>query len=132
MAPHIDGLLAGLRNLPWPEDKPRKVLVFTMHAESTRDISAGLARAGVAHCVLRGSRAQKDEAVRALREDCGVMLVTAPKDCGGIHLPFVSHVVFYHRVVDRNVEAQVAARGQRLGREHNLEVVSILYETEAA
>jgi hypothetical protein len=45
-------------------------------------------------------------------------------------MPFVSDIVFYHRVVDANVEAQVAARGQRLGRAHNLTVTTIVNESE--
>jgi hypothetical protein len=129
--PYIDGILEGRRDAPWPADKPWRLLVFTMHAESTGLLHCALESFGIPHSVLRGTRAQKDEAVRRLREEVGLMLITEPKDCGGLNLPFVSHVVFYHRVLDRNVEAQVAARGQRLGREHNLEIVSILNEAEA-
>ena len=131
MAPYVEGLLDGRRDAPWPAGQPWKVLVFTVHPETTALIGAALGAAGVPFCVLRGSRAQKDEAVRRLREEVGVMLVTSPKDSGGLHLPFLSHVVFYHRVLDRNVEAQVAARGQRLGRTHNLEVVTLVNEAEA-
>lgn len=132
--PYVGGLLDGRRDAPWPAARPRKILVFTMYPESTRAIEAGFARFGVAHGVLRGARAAKDEAVRAFREAAGAaaLLVSAPKDCGGLHLPFVSHVYFYHEVVDKNVRDQVAARGQRLGREHNLEIVTCLNEAEAA
>ena len=129
--PYVAGLLAGRRNSAWPPGKPKKFLVFTVHAESTRLLHDTLTRFAVPHCVLSGTRAQKDEAVRCIREDVGIMLVTAPKDCGGLNLPFLSHIVFYHRILDRNVEAQVAARGQRLGREHNLEVLTIVNEAEA-
>ncbi len=130
-APYVEGLLHGRRNIPWPAEKQKKFLVFTMHAESTHLIAATLARLQIPYCVLRGTRTQKDEAVRLLREEVNIMLVTAPKDCGGLNLPFLSHVVFYHRILDRNVEAQVAARGQRLGREHNLEILTIINEAEA-
>lgn len=129
--PYVEGLLEGRRDQPWPPGKPHKFLVFTMHSESTRLVERACVELGVRACVLRGCRAQKDEAVRALHEDVNVMLVTSAKDCGGLNLPILSHIVFYHRVLDRNVEAQVAARGQRLGREGNLEVVTLVNEAEA-
>ena len=129
--PYVEGLLEGRRDQPWPPGKPHKFLVFTMHSESTRLVERACADLEIRACVLRGCRAQKDEAVRALHEDVDVMLVTAAKDCGGLNLPILSHIVFYHRVLDRNVEAQVAARGQRLGREGNLEVVTLVNEAEA-
>ena len=128
---YVEGLLDGRRDTPWPPGKAHKFVVFTMHPESTALISEACRSFGVPHCRLAGCRAQKDEAVRALREDVDVMLVTSAKDCSGLNIPFASHVVFYHRVIDRNIEAQVAARGQRLGREGNLEIVTLLNEAEA-
>jgi hypothetical protein len=129
--PYVAGLLDGRRDAPWPAARPRKYLVFTMHAESTAEIRNCLAASGVPHCTLRGTRAQKDAVVAEFRAAARVMLVTSAGDCGGINLPFISHVVFYHLILDKNVEAQVAARGQRLGREHNLEVVTLVNEAEA-
>ena len=129
--PYIEGLLDGRRNIPWPADKPRKILIFTMHFESTTLIASKLEHFKIPFCILRGTRVQKDEAVELLRTSVNVMLVTAPKDCGGLNLPFLSHIVFYHRMLDRNVEAQVAARGQRLGREGNLEIITLINEAEA-
>lgn len=129
-APYVKGILDGRRDSPWPATKPHKFLVFTMYGESTARLHNVLTQFGINHCILRGTRAQKDEAVRSLREDVNVMLVTAAKDCGGLNLPFLSHVVMYHRVLDHNVETQVTARGQRLGREHNYEIVTLLNEAE--
>ena len=87
--------------------------------------------AGITWCDLRGTRVHKDEAIAKFRAGTvAVMLATAAKDCAGLDLPFVTRVVLYHGVLDRNVEAQVVARGQRLGRAHNLEIVKLLYESE--
>lgn len=128
--PYVTGLLAGAQDAPWPADQPRRILVFAVYPETTALLARALTQAQVPYCMLRGTRAQKDEAVRRLREEVSVMLVTAAGDCGGLHLPFLSHVVFYHRVLDTNVEAQVAARGQRLGRTHSLEIVTFVNEGE--
>ena len=133
VAPFVRGLLTGLRSVPLADGEPRRVLVFTMHAESTRLIEFALGVAQVPFGVLRGARAQKDAAVEALREAPagGVLLVTSAKDCAGIHMPWLTHIVFYHRVHDAHVEAQVAARGQRLGRTQDLSIVLIANEGEA-
>jgi hypothetical protein len=130
--PYVTGLLDGRRDAPWPAGRPWKILVFAVIPETYAQLKVALDQRGIRHCSLRGTRAQKDEAVRVLRDDpaVGVMLVASPKDCGGLDLPFLSHVVFYHRVMDRNVEAQVAARGQRLGRTHNLQIVTLINEGE--
>jgi len=130
--PFIHGLLAGARSAPLPAAAPRRVLVFAMHPETTRQIEFAFGVSGIAYGVLRGGRAQKDAAVEALRAAPagGVLLVTAAKDCAGIHMPWLTHIVFYHRVADRHIEAQVAARGQRLGRTHDLSVVLIANEGE--
>lgn len=128
--PFVRGLLAGRAVVPWPATSPRKILVFTMYAESTERIRVELERAAVPHVVLRGTRANRDAAVATLRGPATVMLVTSANDCAGLHLPFLSHVVLFHRVRDTAVEQQVAARGQRLGRTANLEIVSIVNEVE--
>jgi hypothetical protein len=130
VAPYVHGMLEGRRDSPWPAALPKKYIVFTMHPESTRNLQRALDAAGIRYVNLRGSRDNKDQAVAALRGDVHVLLVTAAKDCAGLNLPFASTCVFYHRVLDRNVETQVAARGQRLGRLHNYEVVAIHNEAE--
>jgi hypothetical protein len=128
---HIAGLLEGRLDSPWPPAAPRKLLVFTMHAETAEHLHRALAQEGVPHARLRGTRAQKDDAIRRLRDgDCAVLLVATAAECGGLDLPFLSHVVFYHAVTDPDVVLQVAARGQRLGRKHNLEVVFLANEAE--
>jgi superfamily II DNA/RNA helicase len=130
----VHGLLEGRRNVPRPPGAPLRVLVFTMHPETTRALAAALAEAGLPHAALAGTRARRDEAVAALRGAPPggpfLLLVTAARDCAGLDLPELTHVVFFHRVVDRSVETQVAARGQRPGRAVNLEVVALLNEDE--
>ena len=132
VAAFVHGLLSGPRSVPLPADAPRYILVFAMHPESTRLIEFALELARIPYGVLRGARAQKDAAIESLRSAPagGVLLVTAAKDCAGIHMPWLTHIVFYHRVADPHVEAQVTARGQRLGRTHDLEVVVIANEGE--
>jgi len=129
--PYVAGLLDGRKDTPWPENKRRKYLVFTMHPESTRMVSRALDKFAITHCVLRGTRAQKDAVVQEIQHsNTNIILVSSPKDCGGLNMPFLSNIIFYHRVISAAVEAQVAGRGQRLGRTHNMEIMTLLNESE--
>jgi len=129
--PFINGLLEGNLNKNWPHNKQKKYLIFTMHSESTTYLHKKLTSYNIPHCILRGTRTQKDEIIQQVKKDINIILVTAAKDCGGINMPFLSHIIFYHHVVDPNVELQVAGRGQRQGREYNLEIVKLLNESES-
>jgi hypothetical protein len=129
--PYVAGLLDGRKDTPWPENKQRKYLIFTMHPESTRMVSRALDKFSIPHCILRGTRAQKDAVVREIQHgNTNIILVSSPKDCGGLNMPFLSNIIFYHRVISAAVEAQVAGRGQRLGRTHNMEIMTLLNEAE--
>jgi len=132
--PFIFGLLTSHRNIPRPPTAPVKILIFAMHHETTNTIAEQLTRLGIKYCEPVGQRRSKngkDAQVAAFRDNIPVMLVTSADQCSGLHLPCISHVIFYHRVVDPNIEAQVAGRGQRIGREFNLQVISLLNESEA-
>lgn len=128
----IQKLLDGKKDIPWPEDKQKKILIFTMYTESTHSIKEKLQQHRIKYCQLAGTKSQRDEAVQLLKTspDVHVILVTSPKDCAGINFPFISHIVLYHVIIDPHVESQIIARGQRLGREYNLEVVSFLNKEE--
>jgi ERCC4-related helicase len=101
-----------------------------MFPESTRKIAAELDKKQIRYCVMQGTRTQRDVCVRQFRGDVNVMLLTSAQNCAGLNLPFVSHIIFYHKLIDLDVEAQVAARGQRGTRDHNLEVIFLLNQAE--
>ena len=126
----IEKLLIGKRDIPKPGEVERKILIFTMFSESTQLIYDQLTILGISAVVLRGTRDQKDESIRRFMDDINVLIVTSTHDCSGLNMPFISHIVYYHKVIDPNVEAQIAARGQRLDRKYNLEIVSLLNQDE--
>lgn len=134
--PYIKNLLSGVMSKPWPAEEPKKILIFTMYTETTNMISDVLTRIKVPYSILQGTRLQKDTAVEFVRETweaepVKVILVTSANNCAGLNMPFLSHVIFYHHIADSCIEAQVAGRGQRLGRSYNLEVIKLLNEGEA-
>ncbi len=130
--PIVKGLLEGEKRIPPPANAARKVLVFAVHGESTRLISAALTHVGIRHVVLRGTRQQKDHTLEQFRGEVNVMVVTAARDCAGLDLPFVSIVVLYHHIRDENIRIQVVGRAQRVNRTHSLELVALLNQVEEA
>lgn len=130
--PFVTGLLEGRVEKPMPPGHAHKYLIFTMHAESTRAIAAGLGRMGIPFLHLSGTRQKKDEAVRTFKaaEGANIMIATSSRDCAGLHLPEVTRLVLYHRHVDNNIAEQAVGRAQRVGREYSLEVIELMNEGE--
>lgn len=127
--PYIFGLLDGRKKLPWPKNKTKKMLIFSAHVNF---LSRELTSRAIKHKKLQGTISQKDNAIDMIKNttDYNILLVSTPTECSGLHLPFLSHIILYHNILDKNVEAQVVARGQRIGREYNLEVVSFINQAE--
>ncbi len=133
-APYVANLLVGPEAVP-RTDQPRRILVFTTTPGASRAVDTALRRAGIPVRGLGGPRSHKEAAVAWLAERCPetrVIVVTAAKDCGGLHMPFLTDVIYYHRVADRNVQTQVAARGQRPGRECSIRITVIANSEEVA
>ena len=111
-----------------------RVLIYARHAETMRLLERELAILGVMTAPLRGTRAQRDVAVATFKNVAGraprVLLVADARDCAGLHLPEISHVVFFHRVEDAAVRAQVVGRAARPGRTRDLIAYELLDEFE--
>ena len=127
--PYISGLLLGVQDIPNPGIN--KFLIFSLLTETTHLLSKELTDRNIVHNILNGTISQKKKIISEFEfSHSNILLVTATNDCAGLHLPFVSHIIFYHKIIDPNIESQIAARGQRLGRTFNLEIISLLYEME--
>lgn len=123
--------------VPLAPDAPRRVLIFSQHTESTRRIKEALKGCGLPCAVLggvgRGQRLMKDRAITAFRtsqEPLEVLIITASKDCPGIHLPECTDQIFFHRNGSPEVAAQLAGRGQRYGRTASMRIHNLLYVYE--
>jgi len=129
--PFIDNLLTGTAHGDPPPARDQKMIVGTIYSESTRVVSKLLADFAIPFRVLGGTSVQKARIIDEFRRGVfRILIVTATKDCGGMHMPFVSHVVFYHRVKDPTIMYQLAGRAQRLGRTHELTVTEISFTYE--
>ena len=125
-------LLEGKKNSPWPKDLPPKFLIYAAHTETTLRISKMFKEYNIGHVLLKGMRTQRENAISQFENKPSVraMIATTAKDSSGLHLPFVSHVVFYHHICDKSFLKQASGRAQRLGREYNAEIVCLLDEEE--
>jgi hypothetical protein len=127
----IEGLVAGVRSARRPIGTPVRAVVYAGYDESLSAIEKALTKAGIAFRTLRGTCKARAAAVAAVRDgEAAVLLVATPENCAGLHMPFLTHVIFYHVVFNKNVCVQVASRGARVGREFNLEVVTIMSASE--
>jgi SNF2 family DNA or RNA helicase len=129
---NVDKLLQCHKNLPWPINMPKKYMIYTNLKESGKKIEAELDKQKIPYVVLRGSRTQRDDIIKTFQNDqINVLLASTPGNCSGIHLPYISHIIIYHKIVDKMVEAQVIARGQRCDRKYNLSVITLLNNDES-
>lgn len=126
--PVISGLLVGKIDIP--HTGRNKYLIFSLLTETTHFLHSELSKHNIEHLVLQGNKTQKNNIIESFKNNIDILLITATNDCAGLHLPFVSHIIFYHKIIDHNIESQIAARGQRLGRTANLEIIYLLYQYE--
>jgi len=126
-----DRLLFGDRDAPPPKEMKKRYMIFCMYPESENEIILKLKSINIPFAILKGTREERDKAVDDIRRGTvNVLLITSVKNCGGIHLPFLTHIIMYHYIIDDDIRAQTVARGQRVGREYNLEIITILNEAE--
>lgn len=131
--PPVGGIMTGVRSVQRPPEAPRRVLVYARTNESMLKITAALTASSVPFEMLRGTRAAKGKTCEKFRNSTSplhVMLVATPENCGGLHMPYVTDIVLFHRMQNEAAETQVIGRGQRMGREYNLSVCYLLYEHE--
>ena len=130
VGPYISGLLDGKTNRPHPVGAKHKYLIFAVYAETTRLISRALAHFNIDHKVLGGTRKEKESCLQAFRGECDIMIITAARDCAGMHIPYATRTVIYHNIADKAILTQLGGRAQRVDRVYNLEFITILEEQE--
>jgi uncharacterized DUF497 family protein len=71
-----------------------------------------------------------DETVRKFKTYGSVLLINSQQHCAGLNLQMATDVAFTHKIIDENVESQVAGRAQRIGRTCNLNIHYLFYQNE--
>jgi len=128
---NIKHLLEGIVDIPQKPNRKTKVIIFAGFTETLQLVENSLIDFKVPFLRLAGTSKEMNDTVKLFRTgNHKVLTVNSQQICSGLDLQFCSAIVFYHKIMDENVEAQVAARGQRVGREDNLDLYFLAYKNE--
>lgn len=132
----IDKILVGANDLPEPQANDIKALIFANFSETLDNLQKRLDKEKLTYLRLQGTPAQINNIVRRYKltrdhpEAVNVLLINASEYCAGLNLQNTTDLIFTHKVLDRNVEAQIVGRAVRVGRTKNLNVHYVLYHNE--
>jgi hypothetical protein len=129
-SPKIDNLLSGKISIPQPDNITKKILVFSNYEETLENIKSCLDDFKVKWSKLYGSFSQMYDIVEKFKTEGTVLLINSSHNCAGLNIQFATDMVFFHKIIDKNIESQVAGRGQRIGRTSNLNIHYLLYVNE--
>lgn len=109
-----------------------KVLCFTDHDSSINTVKIRLTEEKIPWLSLSGSVDQISKTVRQFAAYHGniILLVNAASYCAGLNLQFVTHIVYFHKMNNIQIEEQIAGRGQRIGRTSTLKIIYLKYLSE--
>jgi SNF2 family DNA or RNA helicase len=130
----IGKILVGSNDLP--EATEIKALVFANFNETLTNLQERLDKEGITYLRLQGTPNQINQIVRRYKltpdhpEAVNVLLINGAEYCAGLNLQNTTDLIFTHKVLDTNVEAQIVGRAVRVGRTKNLNVHYVLYHNE--
>lgn len=126
----IHNLMGGKKTLPSQEIK--KVLVFSNFNETLKKMAARLKKDEIKFWYLKGSNREISNISAEFEKYKGscALLINSVTHCAGRNFQMCTDLVFMHVIHDKNIESQVAGRGQRLGRTSTLNIRYLLYENE--
>jgi hypothetical protein len=132
----IPSLLVGNNDKGEPTLEERKVLIFASFPETLTNLKAKLHKHKINYAALHGTAKQISETVERYflpisnERSIQVLLINGSKYCAGLNLQNTTDLVFTHKVMDQNVETQIAGRAARYGRVRNLNIHYVLYQNE--
>ena len=127
---NIKNLLPGTTNIPQGENIKRKVLVFASFDETLNVIEEFFVAQNITYLRLCGTAKQISDTVKNFHTYGSVLLVNSQHYCAGLNLHFATDLVFYHKIINENIESQVAGRIQRIGRTVNGRIHYLCYRNE--
>lgn len=128
----IDHLLDGVKDMPRSPEMKRKLLVFANYSETLNLIENFLTEYGIEFLRLHGTAQEKADIISKFRESTAtILLINSQQQCAGMNLEFATDIVYFHKIIDQNIESQVAGRAQRIGRTCNLMIHYLAYTNES-
>lgn len=111
-----------------PLTEKKKIIVFANYCETLSIVRNQLPNMSM---TLQGTARQMHLQLQEFKNNnIPILLINSQKHCAGINIQFASDLVFFHKIIDPALEAQVEGRIQRLGRKYSANIHFILYNTE--
>lgn len=126
----IPKLLKGTRSVPQPKDVKRKVLLFANYDETLTLVEEFLVKQDVPFLRLGGTYGQMADTVAQFHDFGTILLINSQHYCAGLNLQIATDCVFFHKLKNINVTAQVCGRAQRIGRTCDLNIHFLCYRNE--
>jgi SNF2 family DNA or RNA helicase len=126
----IKNLLKGSVDIPQNAKTQKKVLLFAGFDESLNMIEEFCVERKIEYLRLCGNARQMAKTVKKFKTYGTIMLINSQQYCAGLNLEFSTDLVFFHKILNENVEGQVAGRIQRIGRTVNGRIHYLCYRNE--
>jgi SNF2 family DNA or RNA helicase len=115
-----------------PNSSIQKVLIFANFDETLKQIETDLTKRKIKFIRLSGGYNEIKKISKKFtksKESC-VMIINSTRHCSGLNLQAANHLIFAHKILDKNVQSQVAGRIQRMGRLTQANIHFMLYQNE--
>ncbi len=126
----IKHLLEGRISIDQPEGVTKKVVVFANFNETLNLVEEFLVEHNIIFLRLGGTFQEKAKTVKKFMTYGSVLLINSQQHCAGLNIQFMTDLVYFHKITDQNIESQVAGRGQRIGRQYDLNIHYLAYKNE--
>lgn len=112
--------------------QPTKILLFANYTETLEMIDKFLKERNIQFIHLQGDYKQIANSITQFQSsNIPILLINSQQICAGLNLQFATDIVFFHKLNNTHIEAQLIGRAQRIGRVSNLKIYFLLYTTEA-
>ena len=126
----LTSLISSDIELDRPLVEKKKVIVFANYGETLSIVRDQLPVSMT--MILQGTARQMSVQLQEFKNnDTSVLLINSQKHCAGINIQFASDLVFFHKIINPALEAQVEGRIQRPGRKFSANIHYLLYNTES-
>ena len=126
----IHNLMKGLGTLE--DGTIQKVLIFANFDETLIQIEKDLKNRNINFTRLGGGHSEITKIATEFNTStisC-VMTINSTKHCSGLNLQTATDLIFAHKIIDKNIQSQVAGRIQRMGRSTQARIHFMLYTNE--
>lgn len=130
---NIPGMLTGMGEKPVAPQNKRKFIIFARHDETLHKLENEMKKQKIVCKRLGGTAAQ-------LHADCvefedsyegnNILLINGEKYSSGRNLQSATDLIFLHKIIESNIEAQIVGRVQRIGRKYEAHIHYMMYENE--